>query len=104
MGDSQVARWLSKICEIEYNIEQKWHHLIKFLERDLKVQQQKLLIQNKSENKRQKQAKKKGMLEDITATSLVTQIWNQSVVFVKKLRSIATIGPKGTKILQYFAC
>ena len=56
MGDSQVARWLSTICEIEYNDKQTWHHLIKFLERDLKVQQQKLLLQNKSENKRQKQA------------------------------------------------
>ena len=28
------------------------------------------------------------MLEDITAISLVTQVWNQSLVFMKKLRSI----------------
>ena len=32
--------------------------------------------------------KKKGMLEDITDISLVTQVWNESVVFLKKLRSI----------------
>ena len=56
MGDSRVTRWLSTICEVEYNDEQTWHHLIEFLERDLKVQQQNLLIQNKSKNKRQKQA------------------------------------------------
>ena len=55
MGDSWVTRWLSTICEVEYNDEQTWHHLIEFLECDLKVQQQKLLIENKSENKRQKQ-------------------------------------------------
>ena len=51
MGDSRVTRWLSTICEVEYNDEQTWHHLVKFLERDLKVQKQKLFFQNKSENK-----------------------------------------------------
>ena len=56
MGDSRVTRWLSTIYEVEYNDEQTWHHLTEFLEQDLKVQQQKLLIQNRSENKRQKQA------------------------------------------------
>ena len=43
------------MCEVEYNDEQFWHHLIEFLERGLKVQQRKLLIQSKSENKRHKQ-------------------------------------------------
>ena len=50
MGDSQVTRWLSTICEVEYNDAQTWHDLIEFLDHDLKIQQQKLLIQNKSEN------------------------------------------------------
>ena len=54
MGDSRVTRWLSTVCEVEYNNEQTWHHLIEILERDLKVQQQKLLIQSKLENKRHK--------------------------------------------------
>ena len=35
MGDSRVTRWLSTVCEVEYNNEQTWHHLIEFLERDL---------------------------------------------------------------------
>ena len=52
IGDNLVTRWLSTICEVEYNDEQTWHHLIEFFQPDLKVQQQKLLIQNKSENKR----------------------------------------------------
>ena len=73
MGDSRVKRWLSTICQVEYNDEQTWNHLIKFLESDLKVQEHKLLIQNKSED-RSKNMKKKGMLEDITAISLVTQV------------------------------
>ena len=28
MGDSRVTRWLSTICEVEYNDEQTWNHLI----------------------------------------------------------------------------
>ena len=39
MGDSRVQRWLSTICEVEYNDKQTWHYLIDFLERDLKAQQ-----------------------------------------------------------------
>ena len=67
MGDSRVTRWPSTISEVEYNDEQTWHLLIEFLEHDLKVQQQKLLIRTKSRNKHMK---KKGMLENITAISL----------------------------------
>ena len=52
LGDRRVTGWLSKICEVENNDEQTWHHLIEFIECNLKVQQQQLLIQNKSENKR----------------------------------------------------
>ena len=59
MGDSRVTRWLSTICEVEYNDEQTWNHLIEFLKRDLKVQQQKLLIQSNLENKRQNQGYEK---------------------------------------------
>ena len=36
---------------------------------------------------RSKHMKKNGMLVDIRAISLVTQAWNQSVVFMEKLRS-----------------
>ena len=39
MGDSRVQRWLSTICEVEYNDKQTWHYLIDLLERDLKAQQ-----------------------------------------------------------------
>ena len=49
--------------------------------------------------------KKKGMLEDITDISLVTQVWNESVVFFKKLRSILQqMDQKEQKIVQYLTC
>ena len=71
MGDSRVQRWLSTICEVEYNDKQTWHYLIHFLERDLKAQQ---LETSQKTKERSKHLKKKGMLEDITAISLVTQV------------------------------
>ena len=71
MGDSRVQRWLSTICEVEYNDKQTWHYLIDFLERDLKVQQ---LETSQKTKDRSKHLKKKGMLEDITVISLVTQV------------------------------
>ena len=55
MGDSRVTRWLSTICDVEYYHEQTWHHQIEYLERGWKIQQQRLLIQIKSENKGQKE-------------------------------------------------
>ena len=71
MGDGRVQRWLSTICEVEYNDKQTWHYLIDFLERDLKVQQ---LETSQKTKDRSKHLKKKGMLEDITVISLVTQV------------------------------
>ena len=71
MGDSRVQRWLSTICEVEYNDKQTWHYLIDLLERDLKAQQ---LETSQKTKERSKHLKKKGMLEDITAISLVTQV------------------------------
>ena len=71
MGDGRVQRWLSTICEVEYNDKQTWHYLIDFLERDLKAQQ---LETSQKTKERSKHLKKKGMLEDITAISLVTQV------------------------------
>ena len=75
IGDNLVTRWLSTICEVEYNDEKTWHHLIEILERDLKVQQQKPLFKTSQKaNHRSKHMKKKGMLEDITVISLVIQV------------------------------
>ena len=106
LGDSWVTRWLSTICEVDYNDEQTWHHLIEFQERDLNVQQQKLLIQNKSENKRQKQAyEEKGHVGRYNSHFTVNSSNKPKCCFVKRLRSILQKnGPKETKIVQYFAC
>ena len=55
LGDSRLTRWLSQIIEKKLSDKQLWSGLIVFLESDLKVQQQKVLLQNKSDNMKQTQ-------------------------------------------------
>ena len=89
MGDSRVTRWLSTACEVEYNNEQTWHHLIEFLERDLQVQQQDLLIQSRLGNKRQKQEREeKEHVGRYNSSFTGNSCIGTSVAFVKKLRNI----------------
>ena len=52
LGDNRVTRWLSIICDDTYNDQELWLKLTEFLEKELTVQQQKLLIQGKSDEKR----------------------------------------------------
>ena len=44
------------------------------------------------------------MLEDMTAISLVTQVWNQSCFCEEAQEHFAANGPKRVEIVQYFAC
>ena len=44
LGDNRVRRWLSSICDETFNDQELWSKLTEFLERELRVQQQKLLI------------------------------------------------------------
>ena len=52
LGDKDVTRWLSTICDDTCNDQKVWSKLTESLEEELRVQQQKLLIQGKSDEKR----------------------------------------------------
>ena len=106
MGDSRVTRWLSIICEIEYNDQQTWHHLKAFLEHDLKVQQQKLLILNKPENKRQKQAyEEKGHVGKYNSRFTSNSSMEPKCCSCEKAKEhVLKNEPKGPKFVQYLAC
>ena len=47
-----MARWLAIVCEEAYDDKELWLKLIQFLEKELKVQQQKVLIHGKTEDKK----------------------------------------------------
>ena len=57
LGDHYVTRWLSTTCNDAYNDQELWSKLIEFLEKELRVQQQKLLIQGKRNANRPKGSK-----------------------------------------------
>ena len=46
LGDHRVTRWLSSIINEELEGQRLWAELVKFLEQELKLQQEKLLIKS----------------------------------------------------------
>ena len=72
----------------------------------MKVQQQKLLIRNKSENKRQKEPyeEKRHVRRYNSHFTGKSSMKPKSCVCEEAEERIAISGPKGTKIVQYFAC
>jgi len=46
LGNQRMMRWLSSSCDDPKTGEEQWLQLIKFIEKDIKVHQQKLIIQN----------------------------------------------------------
>ena len=45
IGDGRMTWWLSSIWDEELSRKQTWEKLVKFLEKEQKLQQQKMLIQ-----------------------------------------------------------
>ena len=52
LGDNRVTRWLSTCCDDTYDDQELWSKLTEFSEKELRVQQQKLLIQEENDDKR----------------------------------------------------
>ena len=52
LEDNRITRWLSTICDDTYNDQELWSKLTEFLEKELRVQQQKLSIQGKNDDKK----------------------------------------------------
>ena len=89
LGDNHVTRWLSTICDDTYNDQQLPSKLTEFLEKQLRVQQQKLLIQEKSDEKRLYHILKKRT--NILSTIHILQMQpnqTQNVISVMKMKSI----------------
>ena len=54
LSENRVTKWLMKISEEDLSDEKQWQKLIQFLEKELRVQQQRCLIRGdtKSQNER----------------------------------------------------
>ena len=105
LGDNRVTRRLSKLREETYDDHEQWVKLIEFLEKNLKVQQQRMLIQDKSDEKRNTKQNSDGRQIDKNVANFTNQSAEKKRYFCDETDDhIATAGPRGTEIIQYFAC
>ena len=100
LGENRLTRYLSSHNEDFKDGKEAWKQLIDFLEKEIRVNQQKILI-NKDEQPRRDsnlQRKQNSHFTDQNSNPEPTcQLCGSK-------DHIATNGPRGTKIVQYFAC
>ena len=102
MGDERLTKWLTHISEKNLSDKRIWTSLIEFLERDLKIQHQKLLIHHKKREEKVDEKSKKEPTD--SRTSHHTNTGPPKCHLCGADDHVATNGPKGSKIVQYFAC
>ena len=99
MGDNRVTRWLTSICDDELADEQLWGRLLKFLERDLRVQQEKALYQRKAnpqEEGRRPTPRQGGSHYGSPGNPLCS--------YCGEGGHVTTNGLNGIQLVQYYAC
>ena len=111
MGDARMTRWLTSISEETLVDEELWARLIKFLEKELNVQQEKALLQYKHNAKPTDQL---GKNKDKNPSKFNVDSYNSNSSgydgslnmchLCGECDHVQTKGPNGTLIVQYFAC
>ena len=116
IGDSRTTRWLQHICDEDPDGEELWNKLIVFLEREIKIHQQKHLINYKEESPRsylsstpsnQTSNATSNATSNVTFNSATTSNISESSLkchFCNSTDHVPTSGPHGTKLIQYFVC
>lgn len=108
LGENRITRWINSTCEKDSDDKTIWNDLIEFLEKELKVQQRKVLIQGKfEENARYEDSSKEiKVVKKSNSGSYVTEGNTDEIKcsFCNQTDHVLTNGPRSTKIVQYFAC
>lgn len=110
LGYSRVTRWLSTMYDEKFDDEQLWSKLIEFLEKDVKIQQQKLsfcrrLNTDKPTDDRSRDTRRRTVNHNMNDSNDDERRQDDMIcVLCGESGHVATNGPGGTKIIQYFAC
>ena len=109
MGDERLTKWLTQISEKNLSDKRIWTTLIDFLENDLKIQHQKMLIHKKRDEKDEKVDENKSKDKSKDGNSGRSSHYAGGSTSSKchlcdADDHVATNGPKGSKVVQYFAC
>ena len=110
LGDDRLMRWLSISCEDQKEGEEEWQQLIKFLEKEIRVNQQKFHIQSKTtEHKSQHQIKNRDRYHynsdqnEQKKNDRSDKIQHKCFI-CGDTNHVKTNGPGGMKLTQYFVC
>ena len=115
LGDTRLTRWFADISEKSLSDEELWNYLLKFLEKEIRVQQQKMLHGFSADIKKSTSDKppEKRIVEKKKAYHSGINSFNasssnpiiQNICFIcGESGHIATSGPNGSKLIQYFSC
>ena len=96
-----MTRWLEKSCEIELTDRVLWNKLISFLEKDLKVEQQRLRVMGKQDKPSPPSKGPKGLFLADKLENLRCSLCGAKA---GESDHIAMSGPGGIKLIQYFSC
>ena len=123
LGDARLSRWLTQ-ADDSLSPEETWTNLTKFLENEIKLQQQKSIVigqsSQDSDSRSIKSSKRPlGSSQDsrttrnqrygYSSTSSTNAIPSDPICYICNAREgtddhVATLGPGGTRIIQYFSC
>jgi len=106
MGESRLTRWFEQSCDLDLNEKPLWTRLLMFLEKEVKIQQQRLLLVGK-ENIQSSVRYHKSSFQCESKTTLLSDRNDSCFLCGDKIGvsdHVATLGPGGSKIIQYFSC
>ena len=114
LDEGRLTRWLASICDEDFEEKEHWDKLLIFLDKEMKLQQQKALLQGEKTIRTESSAvggtfTKNTRYKHSYFTSdnvndkndLICHICGESS---NDSEHVATIGPGGTKVVQYFSC
>ena len=116
LDDRRATKWITDSCDLELTKEQMWEDLIKFLQKEANVLQQKILLLGKSSSKdgpplqpkdtqkpKDGDRRNDGLVHHVDPTK---KDFNTSSVcsFCGEDGHVQTTGPAGSKVVQYFSC
>ena len=113
MGDDRLTKWLISIADKDLSDKKKWTDLIIFLESDLKIQHQKVLINKKRDEKSFEKSSSKdsnyyieddNSKESDSSSGYFVEKDDKKCHLCDEEDHFATNGPNGIKLIQYYAC
>ena len=104
LGEHRMMRWLTVSCETPKTGKFKWKQLIEFLDKEMKVHQQKAVIQKCTSNKQPDGIKPAVKPKRSTFNSYTKPPDPTVCQICGATNHVQTNGPRGTKLVQYFAC